>query len=638
MVTQQGSARPWRGRAEQVYDLTTRGLVRDVLLGFNATVFAYGATGAGKTHTMVGTAAEPGIMVRALNDLFTSIAGNEPPHQVKLSYLELYNENIRDLLNPSAGFLELREDSGPLRSPTVSGLTEIEATSISEVMGLLLRGNKERTVEPTAANRTSSRSHALLSVTVTQSEADEKRTGRLYMLDLAGSERASVTKNRGKRLVEGAHINRSLLALGNVINALSGAGSGSRYVNYRDSKLTRLLRNALSGNCRTVMIGHVSPAAAHRDETRNTLVYASRASRISNKVGFLKIVSPNLQFRFQACNCGDNFGNSQVEKNELEVNWQVTQYRDMISDLRGEIGRLKSKLDTERPSSADVRARASGTPVKQLREQIIATFREQMKLRRRLMDIDGHLMSLGVEAERQHQIISHWEARKSKLYNRPTSRPNTSAGAENGTESTVHEAWSELSYIEREQERYVALRSSTLRELEECREKAIGLENDLPEQLDSDTEREMLSLLIRVHELEADKVALHGERLVESHELRRRADMLQRFHRQQRLTDEIITRQRHIIEEGKIQLPMDLLELYTLYQQEIHATTFSTDTAGIPYSAYDTLPPIKEGSSSSNDWELPRLQTASSSYGQGARNSRTPPTPPPVLFPPIHRT
>ncbi|CAA9996744.1 unnamed protein product [Nesidiocoris tenuis] len=306
---------------EQVYDLTTRGLVRDVLLGFNATVFAYGATGAGKTHTMVGTAAEPGIMVRALNDLFTSIAGNEPPHQ--------------------------------------------------------------------------------------------------------------------------------------------------------------------------------------------------------------------------------------VEKNELEVNWQVTQYRDMISDLRGEIGRLKSKLDTERPSSADVRARASGTPVKQLREQIIATFREQMKLRRRLMDIDGHLMSLGVEAERQHQIISHWEARKSKLYNRPTSRPNTSAGAENGTESTVHEAWSELSYIEREQERYVALRSSTLRELEECREKAIGLENDLPEQLDSDTEREMLSLLIRVHELEADKVALHGERLVESHELRRRADMLQRFHRQQRLTDEIITRQRHIIEGAR---------------------------------------------------------------------------------------
>uniref|UniRef100_A0A0K8SII6 Kinesin motor domain-containing protein n=2 Tax=Lygus hesperus TaxID=30085 RepID=A0A0K8SII6_LYGHE len=509
-------------------------------------------------------------------------------------------------------------------------------------MGLLLRGNKERSVEPTAANKTSSRSHALLSVIVTREEDDEKRTGRLYMLDLAGSERASNTKNRGKRLVEGAHINRSLLALGNVINALSGSGSGSRYVNYRDSKLTRLLRNALSGNCRTVMVGHVSPAAAHRDETRNTLLYASRATRISHK----------------------------VDKNELEVNWQVTQYRDVISDLRSEIGRLKSKLDSERPTSAEIRGRSSGTPVKHLREQIIATFREQMKLRRRLMDIDGHLMSLGIEAERQHQIISQWEARRSKLYTRNGSRPNTSAGvAENGNEGSVHEAWSELSYIEREQERYVALRSSTLKELEMCREKAVLLENDLPEQLDSDTEREMLSLLIRVHELEADKMALQGERLVETHELRRRADMLQRFHRQQRLTDEIITRQRHLIEEGRITLPSDLMELYTLYQQEIHATTFSTDTAGIPYSAYDTLPPIKEvdtvlerrgytamipqtaeseaqrsstgGSSSSmTDWELPRLNTGSygSQIGGPRSSSKTPPTPPPVLFPPIHRT
>ena len=152
-----------------------------------------------------------------------------------------------------------------------------------QVMNLLQKGNKERTVEPTAANMTSSRSHALLSVTVKASTnlqgntfRTRMRMGKLYMLDLAGSERASQTKNRGKRLLEGAHINRSLLALGNVINSLSG-GSG-RYVNYRDSKLTRLLREALSGNCRTVMIAHVSPASLHREETRNTLVYAARAS------------------------------------------------------------------------------------------------------------------------------------------------------------------------------------------------------------------------------------------------------------------------------------------------------------------------------------------------------------------------
>nr|XP_014272056.1 kinesin-like protein KIF19 [Halyomorpha halys] len=631
---------------EEVYSATTRGLVRDVLLGYNATVFAYGATGAGKTHTMVGNQTNPGIMVRALNDLFNSIKGQQDVFQVKLSYLELYNENIRDLLNPSSGFLELREDHTG-KNPTVAGLTEIEASSTEEVMGLLLRGNRERTIEPTAANKTSSRSHALLSVTVTRIVGEERRLGKLYMLDLAGSERASNTKNRGKRLIEGAHINRSLLALGNVINALS-YGSGGRYVNYRDSKLTRLLRQALSGNCRTVMVGHVSPASAHRDETRNTLLYAARASRITNK----------------------------VEKNEIDVSFQVSQYRDIITDLRSEISRLKSKMVEDRPTSAELRSgRSTGTPVKQLREQIIATFREQMKLRRRLMDIDGHLMSLGVEAERQHQIISQWEARRTKLYTR-SGRPGTttSNAGDDFSEVSVHQAWSELSYIEREQERYVALRSATLKELDACRQTAVALENDLPEQLDSETEREMLSLLIRVHELEADKVALQGERLVESHELRRRGDMLQRFHRQQRLTDEIITRQRHLIEDGKIPLPTELQDLYTLYQQEIHATTFSTDTAGIPYSVYDTLPPIKEseplfrrngergytgialerltgtadsefgartstgGSNSTTEWDnsLPRLNTSSSStHNQRPANTSTPP---PVLFPPISKS
>lgn len=176
--------------------------------------------------------------------------------------------------------------------------------------------------------------------------------GKLYMLDLAGSERASQTKNRGKRLLEGAHINRSLLALGNVINSLSGGGS--RYVNYRDSKLTRLLREALSGNCRTVMIAHVSPASLHREETRNTLVYAARASSISHK----------------------------VERNVLDVSFHVSQYRNIIADLRSEINRLRSKMAEERPNSADIRPPATERQqVKQLREQIVSNFREQMKLR-----------------------------------------------------------------------------------------------------------------------------------------------------------------------------------------------------------------------------------------------------------------
>ncbi|KAL1452578.1 hypothetical protein WDU94_006796 [Cyamophila willieti] len=279
---------------DDVYQATTKNLVRDVLLGYNGTVFAYGATGSGKTHTMVGQSEgkHVGIMVRALNELFQYIETRKQRYTVTMSYLEIYNENIRDLLNPEAGFLELREDSSKGTGYVqVSGLTEAIANSTEEVMSLLTKGNKQRSCEPTASNQTSSRSHALLSVTVHNTRPVHERNvmktrirqGRLFMIDLAGSERASHTKNIGKRLKEGAHINRSLLALGNCINALSGSNS-NKYVNYRDSKLTRLLREALSGNCKTVMIAHVNPGQSHREESKNTLVYAARATGISHKV------------------------------------------------------------------------------------------------------------------------------------------------------------------------------------------------------------------------------------------------------------------------------------------------------------------------------------------------------------------
>jgi kinesin family protein 18/19 len=209
-----------------VYEKTTKELLPKVINGYNATVFAYGATGAGKTYTMLGTEQEPGIMFRTLNDLFIEISktNDNLVYQVSMSYLEIYNELIRDLLNPSSNFLELREDAkGGVQ---VAGIMEIVATTPQEVMHLLHRGNKERTQEPTKANKTSSRSHAVLQVNIKQSNkvrmhTQEVRLGKLYMIDLAGSERAAQTQNTGKRMVEGAHINRSLLALGNCINALS---------------------------------------------------------------------------------------------------------------------------------------------------------------------------------------------------------------------------------------------------------------------------------------------------------------------------------------------------------------------------------------------------------------------------------
>ena len=205
--------------------------------------------------------------------------------------MEIYNELIRDLLNPLSGPLELREDNRG--NQTVAGLLEIIAVSRYEVISLLLKGNKARTVEPTAANQTSSRSHALLNVTVTHSSPLGTKQGKLFLTDLAGSERARKTKNRGKRLQEGAHINKSLLALGNCINALA---DGARYVNYRDSKLTRLLKEALSGKCKTVMIAHVAPEAKHRDESKNTLVYADRANHITTRYQNPEILEENRVF------------------------------------------------------------------------------------------------------------------------------------------------------------------------------------------------------------------------------------------------------------------------------------------------------------------------------------------------------
>lgn len=299
-------------------------------------------------------------------------------------------------MNPGSP-LELREDNRGQRI-TVAGLSEITAISRQEVIQHLLKGNKARTMEPTAANQTSSRSHALLSVSVLHSSPLGTRQGRLFLTDLAGSERAKKTKNRGKRLQEGAHINRSLLALGNCINALSG---GAKYVNYRDSKLTRLLKEALSGRCKTVMIAHISPEGQHRDETKNTLVYADRANHITTRLQNPELIEETRKF-------------------------PTHHYQNLVTELRGEVNRLKSKMLSDRPRSGVALKQATSekeideqkkkAELRFLREQIVLTFKQQMKLRRRLLEAESHLLGLELDAERQHMVISHWQGRTGKLY------------------------------------------------------------------------------------------------------------------------------------------------------------------------------------------------------------------------------
>ncbi|KAA6416276.1 MAG: kinesin family [Lasallia pustulata] len=273
-----------------VYEATTKNLLDSVLDGYNATVFAYGATGCGKTHTITGTVQQPGVIFLTMQELFERISERteEKVTEVSLSYLEIYNETIRDLLVPggSKAGLMLREDAN--QAVSVAGLSSHHPQNVEEVMDMIMRGNEYRTMSPTEANATSSRSHAVLQINVSQkdrnADVNEPHTmATLSIIDLAGSERASATKNRGERLIEGANINKSLLALGSCINALCDPRKRN-HVPYRNSKLTRLLKFSLGGNCKTVMIVCVSPSSQHFDETQNTLRYANRAKNIQTKV------------------------------------------------------------------------------------------------------------------------------------------------------------------------------------------------------------------------------------------------------------------------------------------------------------------------------------------------------------------
>lgn len=238
---------------------------------------------------MLGSPSKPGVVPNTLQLLYSLVESEKSRMDIKIkvSYIEVYNEVLRDLLTSDDTNLDIREE--PDIGIVISNMKEILANSKSEVMTMLKVGNRNRMKEPTMANEVSSRSHAIFMLTVEVKNLDgdsgenDVMTARLTMIDLAGSERAAYTNNKGMRMREGANINKSLLALGNCINALvdNKKTRGKRvYVPYRDSKLTRLLKDSLGGNCRTVMIANISPAVTCYEDTLNTLKYAHRARSI----------------------------------------------------------------------------------------------------------------------------------------------------------------------------------------------------------------------------------------------------------------------------------------------------------------------------------------------------------------------
>ncbi|XP_035253702.1 kinesin-like protein KIF19 isoform X2 [Anguilla anguilla] len=560
---------------EEVYRATTKGLIEGLISGYNATVFAYGPTGCGKTYTMLGTDRDPGIYVQTLNDLFRAIeeTSDDMQYSVSMSYLEIYNEMIRDLLNPASGFLDLREDfKGEIQ---VAGITEVSTINAREIMELLMKGNKQRTQEPTAANQTSSRSHAVLQVAVRQQSRcrdvlQEVRFARLFMIDLAGSERASQTQNRGQRLKEGAHINRSLLALGNCINALSEK-NGNKYVNYRDSKLTRLLKDSLGGNSRTVMIAHISPASLAFEESRNTLTYADRAKSIRTR----------------------------VKKNLLNVSYHIAQYTSIIADLRSEIQRLKNKIseqaDRQTSSStehADIRhvqaqvqahtSLQSREEMDQLREQLIQAFRQQMEIRKTLVELENcsmeiqsdtskHLLTITDWEQEQSRRACKWQAeRRKESANKDESEDCESPETPPDTAETeeVTRARHSLVTLMGEQKRIQKKKVVLERQFRELREGARRLEELLPRRVSSDEQREVLGLLCKVHELEIENAEMQSHTLLKDNLIRQKNYVVQRFEQHRHLCDEIIQQQRQFINDHKLLVPQRLQQLYEMYCRE----------------------------------------------------------------------
>uniref|UniRef100_A0A8C6V2S5 Kinesin family member 13Bb n=1 Tax=Neogobius melanostomus TaxID=47308 RepID=A0A8C6V2S5_9GOBI len=275
-----------------VFQCLGESLLNNAFMGYNACIFAYGQTGSGKSFTMMGSAEQPGLIPRLCSALFNRIdleLREGESFTVEVSYMEIYNEKVRDLLDPKGSRQALRVREHKVFGPYVDGLSRLAVSCYKDIESLMSEGNKSRTVAATNMNEESSRSHAVFNIILTHTLRDLKsgtsgeKVSKLSLVDLAGSERATKTGAAGERLKEGSNINKSLSTLGLVISALADQGAGrSKFVPYRDSVLTWLLKDSLGGNSRTAMVATVSPSADNYDETLSTLRYADRAKSIVN--------------------------------------------------------------------------------------------------------------------------------------------------------------------------------------------------------------------------------------------------------------------------------------------------------------------------------------------------------------------
>ncbi|XP_045154742.1 kinesin-like protein KIF1B isoform X7 [Echinops telfairi] len=356
----------------RVYNDIGKEMLLHAFEGYNVCIFAYGQTGAGKSYTMMGKQEESqaGIIPQLCEELFEKINDNcneEMSYSVEVSYMEIYCERVRDLLNPkNKGNLRVREH--PLLGPYVEDLSKLAVTSYTDIADLMDAGNKARTVAATNMNETSSRSHAVFTIVFTQKKHDTEtnlsteKVSKISLVDLAGSERADSTGAKGTRLKEGANINKSLTTLGKVISALAevdNCTSKSKkkkktdFIPYRDSVLTWLLRENLGGNSRTAMVAALSPADINYDETLSTLRYADRAKQIK---------------------CNAVINEDPNAKLVRELKEEVTRLKDLLrAQGLGDIIDTSIGSLTSSPSSCSLSSQVGLTTVTSIQERIMST-------------------------------------------------------------------------------------------------------------------------------------------------------------------------------------------------------------------------------------------------------------------------
>ncbi|EFC42122.1 kinesin-8 [Naegleria gruberi] len=468
----------------EVYQSTAKALLESVLEGYNATVFAYGATGAGKTFTMFGSEISgPGVLPLTIIDIFRMMEQkHDKTYRVAISFLEVYNENIHDLLVPHTGKAinhEIREDK--VKGIIVSGLSEHVCENADQALELIQLGIANRTQYGTAANAQSSRSHAVFQINVQQTDRTaniqaDVGIGKLSLIDLAGSERASVTKNRGARLVEGANINKSLLALSNCINAL-GKNKGKGYVPYRNSKLTRLLKDSLGGNCKTVMIANLSPSYSCYDDTFNTLKYANRAKSIKTV----------------------------VKKNIHNVNFHISKYLKIIDELRTEIKELKTQAQIKEQEASYIDCKKNEQYEKErdstekLRSRLSEVFQEQMQNRRKLLELE--------EQDRQNslQIMSI----KNDIERWSREHPNEEKPLR------IHTRQKDADTLIIAKREYVSNKEEIEKRLQDNISYTKSLQDNIPKMVSNNELRQLVDLQVKVHDQEILNLDL--ERMIEHH-------------------------------------------------------------------------------------------------------------------------